>query len=158
MFVNSEFEDLLRHLNDSGARYLIIGGYAVIQYAEPRFTQDLDVWIATDRENATRVYEALVAFGAPLAGMTPRDFEREGFFYQMGSPPVRVDIMMGIPGVAFDEAWGRRETFQFEDLPVPFVSIEDLISSKIASGRPQDLLDVTRLKASQKKGRRPSAK
>lgn len=52
MFVNSDFTDLLRLFSDNGVRYLVIGGYAVIQYAEPRYTKDLDLWISTDAVNA----------------------------------------------------------------------------------------------------------
>ena len=48
MFVNSDFSDLLRLLDANRARYLVIGGYAFIQYAEPRYTKDLDLWISTD--------------------------------------------------------------------------------------------------------------
>lgn len=66
MFVNSDFSDLLRIFNDNHVRYLVIGGYAVVQYAEPRFTKDLDVWISTDSANAESVYNALLEFGAPL--------------------------------------------------------------------------------------------
>ncbi len=98
MFVNSDFSDLLRLFNKYGVRYLVIGGYAVIQYAEPRYTKDLDLWISTDPVNAQAVYGALREFGAPLAGLTPEDFAEEGYFYQMGVPPVRVDVLMGIPG------------------------------------------------------------
>jgi hypothetical protein len=58
MFVNSDFSDLLRHFNDSGVKYLVIGGYALVQYAEPRFTRDLDLWISTDPVNANAVYRA----------------------------------------------------------------------------------------------------
>jgi predicted nucleotidyltransferase len=65
MFVNSDFSDLLKLFNDKGVRYLVVGGYAVIQYAEPRFTKDLDLWVATDPKNATAVFEALKEFGAP---------------------------------------------------------------------------------------------
>jgi len=43
MFVNSDFTDLLKLFSDNHVRYLIIGGYAVIQYAEPRYTKDLDL-------------------------------------------------------------------------------------------------------------------
>jgi hypothetical protein len=104
MFVNSDFSDLLSLFNASNVRYLIIGGYAFIQYVEPRFTKDLDLWISTDPTNASAVYQALLAFGAPLEGMTEGDFAEEGYFYQMGIPPVRVDILMGIPGLQFEEA------------------------------------------------------
>lgn len=62
--------------------------------------------------------------------------------YQMGVPPVRVDILMGIPGIKFTEAWERRLEIDFGDLPVTFISRQDLITAKRASGRPQDLLDA----------------
>jgi hypothetical protein len=142
MFVNSDFSDLLRLFNANSVRYLVIGGYAVVQHAEPRFTKDLDLWISTDSSNAVAVYQALRQFGAPLSGMTEADFAEEGYFYQMGVPPVRVDILMGIPGVEFEEAWGRRIEVDFDGLSVSFISRQDPIASKLASGRPQDLLDA----------------
>lgn len=142
MFVNSDFSDLLRIFNDNHVRYLVIGGYAVVQYAEPRFTKDLDVWISTDSVNAESVYNALLEFGAPLKGMTGKDFSEEGYFFQMGVPPVRVDVLMGIPGVEFEECWKRRYEVDFEGLKVYFISKQDLILAKRASGRPQDLIDA----------------
>lgn len=89
MFVNSDFSDLLKLFNDNNVKYLVIGGYALVQYAEPRFTKDLDLWISTVAANAKAVYRALQAFGAPLAGLTEQDFAEDGYFYQMGIPPVR---------------------------------------------------------------------
>ena len=145
MFVNSDFSDLLSLFNANKVRYLVVGGYAVVQYAEPRFTQDLDLWISADPANAQDVYQSLREFGAPLVGLTPDDFAEEGYFYQMGVPPVRVDVLMGIPGVEFETAWARRMTADFDDLPVLFISREDLIAAKLASGRPQDLLDAKAL-------------
>ena len=142
MFVNSDFSDLLRIFKDHNVRYLVIGGYAVVQYAEPRFTKDLDVLISTDTKNADAVYNALKEFGAPLAGLTPKDFSEEGFFFQMGVPPVRVDVLMGIPGIQFDECWNRRMEVDFDGLNVVFISKQDLIISKRAAGRPQDLIDA----------------
>ena len=145
MFVNSDFSDLLRIFNDNNVRYLIIGGYAVVQYAEPRYTKDLDIWISTDITNAKSVYKALEEFGAPLEKLTEKDFAEEGYFYQMGVPPVRVDILMGIPGVAFEKAWKKRVEVKFDELVVSFISKEDLITAKRASGRQQDLLDADAL-------------
>ena len=142
MFVNSDFSDLLRLFNDNSVRYLVIGGYAVVQYAEPRFTKDLDLWISTDPGNAEAVFRALREFGAPLAGMTVADFAEEGYFYQMGVPPMRVDLLMGVPGLEFEAAWARRVEVMFDDLPISFISRSDLIRSKLASGRTQDLLDA----------------
>lgn len=145
MFVNSDFTALLKIFNANRVRYLVIGGYAFIHYAEPRYTKDLDLWISTDVANAAAVYKALREFGAPLASLSEGDFAEEGYFYQMGVPPVRVDILMGIPGIEFEEAWQRRVEVEVDDLLISFVSKKDLITAKLASGRPQDLIDAEML-------------
>lgn len=145
MFVNSDYTDLLKFFNANGVRYLVIGGYAVVQYAEPRFTKDLDLWISTDPTNAQAVFAALREFGAPLAGMTENDFSEEGYFYQLGVPPVRVDVLMGIPGGDFKVAWQNRVGVDFDRLVVNFISRQDLIQVKKAAGRAQDPKDAAAL-------------
>ena len=70
MSVNSDFSDLLQCLNGAGARYLIVGGYAVMFHSEPRFTKDLDVWVEPTPENAQKVWDALSTFGAPTDQLT----------------------------------------------------------------------------------------
>ena len=145
MFVNSDFNDLLRIFNANRVKYLVIGGYALIQYTEPRFTKDLDLLIGTDIRNASAEFKALREFGAPLSGLTENDFAEEGYFYQMGVPPVRIDVFMGIPGIEFEAAWERRMETDISGLIVPYISREDLITAKLASGRPQDLIDVQNL-------------
>jgi hypothetical protein len=142
MFVNSDFSDLLRIFNTNRVKYLVIGGYAVVQYAEPRFTKDLDVWISTDAANAEAVFKSLREFGAPLDNLSVKNFSEEGYFFQMGIPPMRVDVLMGIPGVNFDECWQRRNDVNFDELSVSFISKMDLITAKRISGRPQDLIDA----------------
>ncbi len=145
MLTSSDFKELLNLFEKHEVRYLIVGGYAVMKYSEPRFTKDLDAWIGTDPENADAVYAALKAFGAPLANLTPEDFTHQDYFYQMGRPPLRVDIMMSIPGIEFEEAWKNREVVELDDLKIPFISRSDLIRAKKTSGRPQDKIDVEKL-------------
>jgi hypothetical protein len=145
MLTHPDFRELLSALNAHSVRYLVVGGYAVMKYSEPRFTKDLDLWISVDPKNARAVYAALRDFGAPLSGLTEKSFSQEGFFYQMGVPPLRVDVMMSLPGMTFEEAWPRRLMLEVADITIPFVSKEDLIRIKRASGRPQDLIDAKRL-------------
>ena len=146
MLTSSDFKELLKLFEKYKVRYLIVGGYAVMKYTEPRFTKDLDIFIAIDQDNANRVYLALQEFGAPLEDLFPKDFAHSGYFYQMGRPPLRVDIMMSIPGIEFDEAWKNREIVELNDLKVLFISKRDLIRAKEASGRAQDKIDVENLK------------
>ena len=111
-------------------------------YTEPRYTKDLDIWVEASPENAEQVFRALAAFGAPLSGLTPGDFATEGFFYQLGRPPARVDILMSIDGIGFSAAWQNRfESFLY-DQPVSFIGREDLIRNKRATGRHIDLHDA----------------
>ncbi|MDE0141579.1 MAG: nucleotidyltransferase [Caldilineaceae bacterium] len=145
MFANSDFNDLLRIFNANSVKYLVNGGYALIQYTEPRFTKDLDLLTGTDISNASAEFKALREFGAPLSGMTEDDFAEEGYFYQMGVSPVRIDAFMGIPGIEFEAAWERRMETDINGLIVPYISLEDLITAKLASVRPQDLIDVQNL-------------
>ena len=58
--MNQDFKDLLRVFNDEKVRCLVVGGYALIKYSEPRYTKELDLWVSPDEENAERVFRALV--------------------------------------------------------------------------------------------------
>ena len=143
--VNSDFKELLNIFNVNHVRYLVIGGYAVLRYTEPRYTKDMDLWIGVDAANASAVFRSLREFGAPLAGITEVDFSDDSLYYQMGNPPSRIDILMSIPGVDFEDAWTRREIVEFDGISAAFIARSDLIRSKIASGRPQDLIDADAL-------------
>ena len=123
----------------------MIGGYAVIYYAEPRYTKDLDLWVSAEAENAEQVYLALQSFGAPLAGITVQDFQTPGLVYQMGRPPARIDILKGLKGLEFEAAWQARVEADFDGIKVFVLSREHLIENKKLAGRPQDLMDVESL-------------
>jgi predicted nucleotidyltransferase len=149
MSVHPDFKDILRIFNDCQVEYLIVGGYAVALHAEPRYTKDLDLWVRASQENAQAVFKALRTFGAPLTDLTADDFAREGYFYQIGVPPVRVDILMSIKGVQFQDAWARRVEVDFDGVKALFISKEDLIVAKLAAGRPQDIADAQTLALSE---------
>jgi len=146
MLTSHDFKELLSILAKHEVRYLIIGGYAVMKYTEPRWTKDLDLLIAIDPENARAVFAALKEFGAPLTGLTEEDFSDADSFYQMGRSPMRVDVMMSIPGITFEEAWVNRENVDIAGTTALFISREDLIRAKQATARPQDLIDLDNLR------------
>jgi hypothetical protein len=141
-------KDLLAAFNAHGVKYLVIGAHAVGVHAEPRGTKDLDVFIKADEENSKAVFAALAEYGAPLEGMTPDDFnDKPTSVFQLGVEPDRVDILQGIAGVTFDEAWSSRvESLLDKDIPAHILSLDHLIENKIASGRHQDLADVEKLR------------
>ena len=142
MPLNPDFRDLFATLNAAGARYLLVGGYAVAFHAQPRFTKDLDVWTEPDPANADRVLDALRRFGAPLHGLTAADLQRPGTIFQIGVPPNRIDIVTAIDGVEFPAAWPERAETTYGDQTVPVIGKRLLVQNKLVLGRPQDLLDL----------------
>lgn len=104
MATNRDFRDLFCELNRGSVRYLVVGGYAVAFHGRPRYTKDLDVWVDPDPANATRVWAALAAFGAPLREVPPAGFATPGRVFQIGVAPDRIDIINRIDGVEFPEA------------------------------------------------------
>ena len=140
--------DLLAVFNAHGVKYLVIGAHAVGIHSEPRGTKDLDVFIKADEANSKAVFAALAEYGAPLGKMTAADFnDKPSSVFQLGMEPNRVDILQGIAGVTFDEAWKcREERLLDEDTPAHVISREHLIQNKLAVGRHQDLADVEKLR------------
>ena len=139
-------QKLLQLLNEFEVEYLIVGGFAVMKYGEPRYTKDLDVWIHNSPQNSARVVEALKKFGAPVEhdGITSETFTEKQVVYQIGIAPVRIDILSEITGVQFPDAWKRRVASTFCGIPVHFISMDDLAANKRALGRSSDLKDLQR--------------
>ena len=148
--------DLLREFNAQRVRYLVIGGYAFSHYTEPRATKDLELFIDASAENAARVYASLARFGAPLSGVTPKDCKDPETVFQVGLPPSRIDILQAIEGIDFDAAWNDSvHGMTGDDIPVHYISVEDLIRNKLAMGRLRDLADVEALQNSQAANSKP---
>jgi hypothetical protein len=142
--VSDDFRDVLAELLNSGARFMIVGAHALSVHGVPRATVDLDVWIDASPENAKKVWTGLVAFGAPLEtlGIHESDFTRPDVVIQFGLPPYRIDVLTGVSGVAFDDAWGERIEDVFGDVRVPFIGRTAFVRNKRASGRRKDLADL----------------
>lgn len=142
MAINPDFRDLFAALNDAGARYLLVGGYALAVHSVPRFTKDLDVWTDPTPENARLVLEALRIFGAPTTSLEEGDLARPGIVFQIGLAPNRIDIVTAIDGVDFADAWPARAATRYGDQTIAVIGRAHLIANKRATGRPQDLLDA----------------
>jgi hypothetical protein len=143
MAENPHYKELLQLLNEFEVEYLIVGGFAVMKYGEPRYTKDLDVWVHNSAKNSRRVLEALKKFGAPLEhdGITAETFTGQ-VVYQIGIAPVRIDILTEITGVDFPDAWKKKVASTFFSVPVHFISLDDLVTNKRALGRSSDLTDL----------------
>ncbi|HQR46016.1 MAG TPA: hypothetical protein PLB02_01560 [Thermoanaerobaculia bacterium] len=143
--MNPDFVEMLSELSASGAEFLVVGAHALAAHGFPRATGDLGIWVRADSENAPRVLEALRQFGAPLFDLSVDDLSKPGTVFQIGTAPARIDILTGVSGVTFDEAWPRRTTVKIGVLAVGVIGRADLIRNKRATGRPQDLVDADNL-------------
>lgn len=134
----------MQALLDAGARFLVVGAHAMAVHGVPRATGDLDVWISPDHANSERVWQALLAFGAPVGelGVSRADLETPGMVIQVGIPPRRIDLLTEASGLLFEEAWRNRATHRVDSLDVPFLSRLDLVLNKRATGRAKDLADL----------------
>ncbi len=146
--VTDDWADILFALLEEKTRFLVVGAHAMAVHGVPRATQDLDVWIEPTPENASRVWRALAAFGAPLSDLDVReqDFADRGTVVQLGLPPRRVDLLTEISGVPdFDEAWAGRVQHDVLGRSVPFIGRSTLVANKRAAARLKDLADIEAL-------------
>jgi len=140
-----DFREFLRLLADSEVAYLLIGGYAVGFHGYPRATQDLDVWIATDPENADRMVDALRRFGFNVPELSRDLFLTKDTIVRMGVPPVRIEVATTLSGVEFQACYAKRVQTELDGVPVSIMSLPDLKANKLAAGRHKDLDDLEHL-------------
>jgi hypothetical protein len=72
--LNPNFRDALSAFTAERVEYLLVGAFAMTAYGLPRATGDIDLWVRPTRDNAERVWRALVAFGAPAEMFEVSDF------------------------------------------------------------------------------------
>lgn len=137
--MNTSFKEMLQCLNECQVKYLIVGGYAMIEYTEPRYTKDLDIWIDAEIDNSKKLILAINKFGAPLFGATAEDFAVPGNILQIGVAPIRIDILSSIDGVDFKDAWISRKQIDFDGIPTCIISAEHLLKNKKSTKRQRDL-------------------
>ena len=143
--MNRDFVEMLQALNDARAEYLVVGAHALAAHGRPRATGDLDIWVRPTPENATRVFQALAAFGAPLGGVDTSTFSTPEMIFQIGVIPCRIDVITSIDGVEFDDAWPRKVEVNVSGISVPILGRDDLVRNKRAAARPKDLADLADL-------------
>jgi hypothetical protein len=140
--VHRDYHELLSVLCAEKVDFMIVGAFALATHGFPRFTGDLDIWVRPSRDNAERVWKALARFGAPLSAMKLEDFQNPAIVFRMGFPPSQVDILPGISGLTFEDAWQNRVEGTVEEVAVPIIAPRDMIKNKRAAGRPKDFVDA----------------
>lgn len=124
---------------------MVVGAYAMAAYGYVRATADLDIWVEADEKNSENISKALLEFGAPSHLYDKNTLTKEGIILQIGVSPSRIDIITGIDGVQFKEAYKKRKKVVLEGTKINVISKQDLIKNKLSTGREKDFLDAKKL-------------
>ena len=143
--LHQDFKDFLNLLNFHDVNYLLVGGYAVTFHGYPRFTSDMDIWVASTEENAIRIITALKEFGFDLPELSKEMFLDDNRMTRLGREPVKIEILNSISGVDFFDAKPRALIKDVDGISIPVISLSDLRTNKAASARPKDLADLDNL-------------
>ena len=143
--LQQDFKELFKLLNENKVRYLLIGGYAVVVHGYVRNTNDIDIVVSDDRDNAQKVVDALSEFGFASSELQAELFTQKDSVVRMGVEPVKIEILNYLKGLHFDDAYERRKTIKVENIDINVVNLEDLLKNKRAVGRLKDLADVEEL-------------
>jgi hypothetical protein len=145
MNLNQDFQEFVELFVAHEVEFLIVGGYALAAHGHPRYTKDLDVWVWIGTENSQRIIAAIEAFGFGDLGLMAADFQDPDVMVQLGYEPQRIDILTFASGLHFSDAYENRVYVTIGNVQVPFISVEDLRTNKLATGRPRDIADVADL-------------
>ena len=135
-----DFKEFIQFLNAHKVYYLLLGGWAVGLYGNPRATKDIDFLITTDDENIRKLQQTLLAFGAPT--VDNKVFQEKGNVFRIGRTPIQIDIINEADGISFNECYEHRNIVRIDNIDISTISREDLIKNKRASGRHRDLADI----------------
>lgn len=145
MELNQDFREFIELLNSNEVEYLVVGGYAVGFHGNPRFTGDIDFWLAISRKNASRIMKVLSDFGFSSLDITEDDFLNQDLIIQLGYEPVRIDLLTSVTGLNFEDCFPRRVDADLAGLKVSFIHLNDLKINKSKTGRNKDLGDLDSL-------------
>ena len=146
IMLNTSFHEFLVLLAKHSVKYLVVGGYALGVHGFPRYTADLDVFIAVSPENAKKMPEVFKEFGFPDLDISEHDFLQKDFVIEIGREPWKIQVLTGIDGVTFNECDKGKLFVEDRELKIPFIGFDQLLKNKAASPRAKDKIDLAELK------------
>ncbi|NQW99515.1 nucleotidyltransferase [bacterium] len=144
--LNQDFLEFIGFLEEENVDYLVIGGYAVGLHGFPRYTGDIDFFIAVNDVNSHKVLRVFEKFGFGDIGIVREDFLKVDHVVEIGREPRKIQVLTGIDGVEFEECVRRKVETMIGGRVVKFIGEDDLMRNKAASGRPKDRLDLEELR------------
>lgn len=142
-----DFKEFIELLQKHKVEFLLVGGFAVALHGYPRYTDDLDVLVKREQENAERLLQAITEFGFGSLGLEVQDFVKEDMIVQLGYPPLRIDIITSISGIDdYKQLFENAISIEAENMQLNIISLDDLIKNKESTNRSIDRTDAQKLK------------
>jgi hypothetical protein len=143
--LETDLAGLCRELNKRGARYIVIGGFAIITAGLPRVTADIDLMVAVDRENEAKVFSALSTLpDNAVRELQPGELQRYNVIRV--ADEILVDLMRSAGGIEYDEAAKDIVVREIQGVPIPFASPRLLWRMKVVTHREKDAADLVFLR------------
>jgi hypothetical protein len=131
---------LCQSLNDVGAKYIVIGGWAVIQHGFGRTTGDIDLLVEGSAENFLKIREAMLRLpDGAIREVEPDDLTR--YIVVRVADEFVVDLMKAACGVEYAEAREGISPVTIRNVTIPFASPRLLLRLK-RTNREKDAQDV----------------
>ena len=143
-----EHQELLSALIKNQVSFMLVGGYAVIHYGYDRNTGDMDIWLKPGNDNRNKLIPALGDFGIKdehLEILRKMDFTHPVPVFYFGNEPRRIDFVTIISNVTFEDAIQKVNYIKSGNIHIPVIDYNQLILSKLTSGRMKDKADVEEL-------------
>jgi hypothetical protein len=140
-----DLRDLCRELNQRGAKYVVIGGFAIRAAGYNRSTMDVDLIVAADAENEAKVFSALSTLpDNAVRELQPGELQQHNVI-RVGDEIV-VDLLRTAGGIDYEEAAKHVIVHDVGGVPVPFASPRLLWRMKAVTHREKDAGDLVFLR------------
>ena len=152
--------ELLEALVKNNVQYLLVGGVAVNLFGVTRFTNDIDFILALDEENLKTFVQVVLTLGyEPRLPVKPFDLADEeirakwisernmiAFSFYNAQDQWKIFYVVLVSPLTYEEMATRKQTIKLKSLNIYCASLDDLITLKQFSGRPQDVSDIELLR------------
>jgi hypothetical protein len=136
-----DLRNLCRELNQRGAKYVVVGGFAMRAANYNRRTMDVDLIVAADAENEAKVFAALSTL-ADNAVKELRPGELQLYNVIRVADEILVDLMRSAGGIDYAEAAKDVVVREVDGVPIPFASPRLLWRMKAITHRAKDAGDL----------------
>lgn len=135
----NDFKQLITSLNEKGAEYFLIGGYALFAHGYHRATTDIDILVPSTPDAGRRIIDALMVLPEQVARDIDVDWFTEGQNIRVADEFI-VDVMLNACGETYESLKQYAETVEIDGLQIKTVSLEGLLKTKQTS-RSKDIMD-----------------